>query len=386
MTELLLRVFVKDHLNTDSPAVRSSIGKMAGASGLVCNGVLFVLKLAAGILAGSVSVVADALNNLSDAASSAVTLLGFRLAQRPADEEHPYGHARYEYVTGLIVSFLVLLIGVELGKSSVEKIFRPAATEVSAVTLAVLVAAILLKLWMCFFYRKLGDRIASAALRAASIDSRNDVITTAAVLAGCMVQMRSGINIDGYMGLAVALFILLSGVDLVRETLSPLLGKKADEMLVERIKEKILSHEMILGIHDLLIHDYGPGRCFASVHAELDAEVEPLSCHELIDHIEREVQKELGVQLVIHHDPVTLNDTEWSLMRQTVEEIVREIDPQLSIHDLRIVRGSRKPRLVFDLEVPYAMRERSETLKTEIDRALKDRGLRYKTAICFDDK
>lgn len=386
MTELLLRVFVKDHLNTESFAVRSSIGKMAGASGLVCNGLLFVLKLMAGILAGSVSVVADALNNLSDAASSAVTLLGFRLAQRPADEEHPYGHARYEYVAGLIVSFLVLLIGVELGKSSVEKILRPAATEISAVTLTVLGIAVLLKLWMCFFYKNLGDRINAAALHAASIDSRNDVITTAVVLTGCLIQMRFGINIDGYMGLAVALFILVSGVNLVRETLSPLLGKKADEILVERIKEKILSHEMILGIHDLLIHDYGPGQCFASVHAELDAEVEPLSCHELIDHIEREVQKELGVQLVIHHDPVTLNDTEWSLMRQTVEEIVREIDPQLAIHDLRIVRGSRKPRLLFDLEVPYAMREQSEALKNEIDRALKDRGLRYKTAICFDDK
>lgn len=386
MTKLLLRLFVKDYQNTESPAVRTRVGSMAGIVGIACNLLLFVLKLAAGLLSGAVSVIADALNNLSDAASSVVTLLGFRLAQRPADQDHPYGHARYEYLSGLIVATLILLIGAELAKTSVEKIFNPGAVDVSAVTLAVLLVAIAIKAWMGSFFAKLGTTICSGTLKAASVDSRNDVITTAAVLAGCLIQRQFEVRVDGYIGLGVALFILYAGIGVARETISPLLGQRADRCLVENISNRILCHEQVLGIHDLLVHDYGPGQCFASVHVELSAEEDPLVCHDIIDAIECDVLETLNVHLVIHYDPVLPNDAEWTQMRQTVEEIILGIDPCLSMHDFRIVRGAEQPKLVFDLAVPYTMQQDRKALKTEIDQALQKAGKCYTTVIRFDDK
>ena len=386
MTELLLRLFVKDYRSTKSSAVHLSIGKLAGMTGIVCNVLLFLGKLAVGLIAGSVSIIADAVNNLSDAASSVVTLLGFRMAQQPADSDHPYGHARYEYLSGLVIAALIFLIGGDLAKTSFQKILSPAAVEFSAAVFIVLLVSICMKLWMSAFFRSLGRRIQSTTLEATSVDSRNDVIASLAVLAGCLTEYLFHINVDGYIGLFVAVFILYSGFGIARETVSPLLGKRASQELVERISQLVLSHDKVLGIHDLLVHDYGPGQCFASLHVELSADEDPLVCHDIIDDIECDVLEELNVHLVIHYDPVVQNDEEWNEMRSIVEEIIHELDPQLSMHDFRIARGAKQTKLVFDLAVPYSMTGQHKELKKKIDEALIKRKKEYITVIHFDGK
>lgn len=386
MTKLLLKLFVKDYQNLDKPSVHGAVGTMAGVTGIVCNILLFILKLTAGLLSGAVSVVADALNNLSDTASSVVTLFGFRLAQRPADADHPYGHARYEYISGLAVAALILVIGVELGRSSVLKIFSPSSLTVSAVTVVILLCAIAIKLWMYFFYAGLGKRVQSATLKAAAIDSRNDVLASTAVLLGYVLEWAFSISLDAYIGLAVALFIMWSGIGVARETISPLLGQRADEALVKKISRLILSNEKVLGIHDLLVHDYGPGQCFASVHVEISASEDPLECHEIIDSIECSVLDELNVHLVIHYDPVLENDTQWREMSRLLRRIVRELDSDLTIHSFRIVPGEEKPKLVFDLAIPYGNTYNKEILKADIDKALRHFGKDYETVIRFEDK
>lgn len=385
MTSLLLRLFVKDYENTESVAVHSAIGRLAGFTGIICNLLLFLGKLTVGWMANSVSIIADAINNLSDASSSVVTLLGFKMAQQPADAEHPYGHARYEYLSGLVVAALILIIGFDLAKSSFQKILHPEAVEFSAATFIVLVLSIAVKLWMAGFFRSLGNRIHSTTLQATSVDSRNDVVASTAVLLGCAVGYFFHVNIDGIIGLAVAVFILYSGVDIARETISPLLGKQADPELIDRITQLVLSHEKILGIHDLLVHDYGPGQCFATVHAELSAEEDPLECHDIIDDIERDALEQMNVHLVIHYDPVVLNDEEWNTMREIMDEIIVKVDPKLSMHDFRVVRSSKKTKLMFDLAVPYSMRTQHREIKAQIDALLAERGKDYKTVISFDE-
>ena len=386
MTNFLLKLFIKDHHHTDDPAVRSAIGTMAGITGIVCNVLLALAKLIAGLAVGSVAIIADALNNFSDAASSVVALFGFRLARRPADADHPYGHARAEYLAALTVSALILLVGVELARSSVGKILDPSPINASAVTYAVLGVSMAVKLWMCVFYGSLGKKIRSSTLQAASVDSRNDVIATAAVLLGCIVDGVFQLNADGYMGLAVAVFIIISGIRSANETISPLLGKQADADLVTKISELVLSHRQVLGIHDLLVHDYGPGQCYASVHAELSAQVDPLICHDIIDDIECDALAELNVHLVIHYDPVVIDDAEWDKMRGTVGSIVESISPRLSMHDFRIVRGANQKKLVFDLAVPYDMDITQQELRQRIDAALASADQPYTTVIRFDRK
>ena len=384
MTNILLRLFIKNCEDTQNPAVRSSIGKLAGLTGIVCNCLLTVLKLVIGLLVGSMAIIADGVNNLSDAASSLTTLLGFRMAQRPADKQHPYGHARYEYLSGLAVAALILLIGAELVKSSIAKIIKPEPIDISAATIALLAASVAVKLWMSGFYKTLGKKINSTALYATSVDSRNDVISTCAVLLGCLVNYLFGLNIDGYVGLAVAIFILYSSVGIAKDTISPLLGQQADDELVDKITELVLSHEKVLGVHDLLVHDYGPGRCYASAHVELSADEDPMACHDIIDDIECDVLEKMNVHFVIHYDPVVQNDTEQNEMRRTVGEIIRELNPAFSIHDFRIVRGSAQSKLVFDLGVPYSMIEKKKEIKERIDAALNERGKKYITIIRFD--
>ena len=384
MTNILLRLFIKNCEDTQNPAVRSSIGKLAGLTGIVCNCLLTVLKLVIGLLVGSMAIIADGVNNLSDAASSLTTLLGFRMAQRPADKQHPYGHARYEYLSGLAVAALILLIGAELVKSSIAKIIKPEPIDISAATIALLAASVAVKLWMSGFYKTLGKKINSTALYATSVDSRNDVISTCAVLLGCLVNYLFGLNIDGYVGLAVAIFILYSSVGIAKDTISPLLGQQADDELVDKITELVLSHEKVLGVHDLLVHDYGPGRCYASAHVELSADEDPMACHDIIDDIECDVLEKMNVHFVIHYDPVVQNDAEQNEMRRTVGEIIRELNPAFSIHDFRIVRGSAQSKLVFDLGVPYSMIEKKKVIKERIDAALNERGKKYITIIRFD--
>ena len=384
MTKLLLRLFVKNYRNTDDPKVRGAYGRLVGLVGLVCNLLLFAGKLVAGTLAGSVSVTADAVNNLSDASSSLVTLFGFKLAERPADEEHPYGHARMEYLSGLLVAVLILVIGVELAKSSVEKILHPEAVEFSVLTLCVLIVSILVKLWMCLFCKKLGKAIDSTALEATAADSRNDVITTSAVLLGLLAGHFFQWRIDGWVGALVALFILLSGWSIAKETISPLLGKQADRELVRRISDLVLGHPKILGIHDLMVHDYGPGQCFATVHVEMDMHENPLVCHDILDDIERDALRELHVHLVIHYDPVVTDDVELNHMRALVEKKLKQLDPRLSMHDFRMVRGPQHTNLIFDLAVPFDLSGKTAELKRRIDECVQFEDHKYYTVITFD--
>lgn len=384
MTNFLLRRFVPDYQNTADPAVREKYGNLAGIVGIVCNVLLFVGKLLAGTLCGSVSVTADAVNNLSDASSSLVTLLGFRLAARPADEKHPYGHARMEYLSGLAVAVMILVIGVELVKSSVQKILHPEAVEFSVLTAAVLTGSILLKLWMALFDRKLGKKISSAALIAAAADSRSDVIATGAVLLACVVGRLTGLMIDGWAGLLVALFILWSGVGVVKDTVDPLLGAKPDEALVRAIAYLMTSHVDILGFHDLMVHDYGPGRRFASVHAEIDHRIDPLVAHEILDEIERQAKRELHVDLVIHYDPIVTDDPEIAAVRTRVLQIMHGLDPRLSLHDFRMVSGSHHVNVIFDMVIPPEDAQTAEQLRRQIEAQLQDGKKTYHLIVTFD--
>lgn len=382
--DLLIKWFVKDHDHSQSPAVRTAIGSFAGTVGIVCNFILFLAKLTAGLLSGSVSITADAVNNLTDASSSLVTVLGFRLARQPADKDHPYGHGRYEYLSGLAVAALILVLGAELVQSALGRILDPTPVEFTVLTAATLLLSMAVKLWMSLSFRRVGQRIDSSALRAAGVDARNDILASGAVLIGCLAERYLNWKIDGWIGLAVAVFILYSGWQVAKETVSPLLGRQADRELVDNIRNLILSHDKVLGIHDLLIHDYGPGRCFASVHVEISAEEDPLDCHEIIDHIERETMTELNVNLVIHYDPVVLGDRKQAKLRASVEQILGELDPRLALHDFRLVRSSGQSTLVFDLEVPFELGTSQEELERQITEALIRQGITCRTLIRFD--
>lgn len=368
MTEILLRMFVKQ--DPDSPQGRTAIGSLSGFVGIGCNVILFALKMIIGTLSGSVSIAADALNNLSDASGSVVTLLGFRMADKPADEHHPYGHARAEYLSGLAVAVLILFIGFELVKSSVSKIFHPEAVAFSTELVAVLVASIVVKLGLCRFNTKLGKRIDSATLLATAADSRNDCIATGAVLLSAVVEHLTSLPIDGYMGLAVAVFILYSGLGLAKDTVSPLLGENADTELREKIVDYICSNPKVLGYHDLMVHDYGPGKRFASIHVEMDHREDPLECHELIDDMERECLRSHNVQLVIHYDPVVIDDPELMGLKKQVVDILQNRDGRLNLHDFRMVPGKRHTNLVFDIALPRDLQGQEEDIRLHIENTL----------------
>jgi cation diffusion facilitator family transporter len=385
MTQLLLRLFVKGYKDPTDSRVRSRIGKLSGVVGIVCNLLLFVFKLAVGILSGAVSITADAMNNLSDATSALVTFVGFKLAEKPADADHPYGHARYEYLSGLAVAGLIVVIGFELAKTSVEKILHPAEVLFSLPVCIVLVGSILMKLWMGLFNRRLGKMVNSTALLATAADSRNDAISTAAVLVAGILGTAFGWKIDGWMGLAVALFILYSGVMLARETISPLLGENASPELKEQIAQLVSSVPEVLGYHDLMVHDYGPGQRFASMHVEMDQSADPLTCHELIDNLERACLQQLQVNLIIHYDPVVTDDPEMNRMRQIVQQLLRQQDERICIHDFRMVRGQGHSNLIFDAELPPDLMRRQTQIKRQLDEdlAAAEPGTYY-TVVTFD--
>lgn len=380
-----MRLFVPQNKSPEDPETRLAVGRLSGITGIVCNAVLFGFKLAVGILSGSVAITADAVNNLSDAVSSVVTLLGFKLAERPADSEHPYGHARYEYLTGLAVAMLILVIGVELGKSSVEKILHPTAVAMSVPMIAVLAGAILLKGWMGIFNTRLGRHIDSTALLATAADSRNDVISTAAVLAAAVVEYFTHWRVDGYMGAAVAVFILYSGISLAKDTISPLLGEGASEQLREQIVQVVTESPMVLGYHDMMVHDYGPGQRFASIHVEMDQKEDPLLCHEIIDDLERRCFEKHKVHLVIHYDPIVVGDTELEEMRLQTEKILKTIDTRLTLHDFRMVKGTGHSNLIFDVPLPADMKGREREIKQTTENALAEsnQGI-FNTVITFD--
>ncbi|MBE5798314.1 MAG: cation transporter [Clostridiales bacterium] len=349
---------------------RSAWGKAASGMGIVCNALLFAGKMAVGLVSGSVAITADAFNNLSDASSSVVSLLGFKMADKPADAEHPYGHGRYEYLSGLMVAVMILVIGVELMKTSVGKILHPQSVAFSWPLMLVLVCSIAVKLWMSAFNRKIGRRIGSKTLTATADDSRNDVIATAVVLLATVVGHLTGLQLDGWLGAAVAAFILFSGFMLVKDTIDPLLGGAADAQQVERIRKRIMSYPGVLGTHDLIVHDYGPGRQFASVHVEMDAQQDPFESHDLIDNIERDFFEQEKLHLVIHYDPIAVGDPRIRMMREFISGIVACIHPEMSIHDLRIVPGPTHVNVVFDCIVPYEVKLEGEDIRKRIARVV----------------
>ena len=377
MTEALIRLFIKNPEKTHDPAVRAAYGNLASWVGLLCNLELCEGKFMVGTLSGSISVAADAVNNLSDASSSVVSLLGFRLGSRPADEEHPYGHARFEYLSGLAVAVMVLVIGLELGKTSLGKILAPTPVTFSWVTVGVLAASILVKLWMALFNRKVGGRIHSGALIATAADSRNDVLTTGAVLTAALISHFARVELDGWMGLAVALFILYSGVGLVKSTIDPLLGLAPDPELVKYIHERVMSYPNVLGTHDLMVHDYGPGRQFASVHVEMAAEGDVMASHDVIDNIERDFLENDGLHVVIHFDPIVTSDERVGDMRRWLSEAVKEIDGALTIHDLRMVPGPTHTNLIFDCVVPAGFAMSELDVKQAIKHLVRQKDPRY---------
>ena len=385
MTKLLLRLFVKDYENTASRKVRAKVGRLSGVVGIICNLLLFGGKLLVGILSGAVSIVADAMNNLSDAASSIVTLVGFKLAERPADDDHPYGHARYEYLSGLAVAALILVIGFELAKTSVEKIFNPAAVAITLPTVIVLAGSILVKLWLSLFNGHLGKHIDSQALLATSVDSRNDVVATAAVLVAGIVEAFTSWQIDGYIGLLVALFIMYSGATMAKETISPLLGESASPELRNLIVEVVSSDPRVLGYHDLMVHDYGPGQRFASLHVEMDHREDPLECHEIIDNLERRCLQQHKVHLVIHYDPVAVGDETLKEKREQVLTALQAQDPRLTLHDFRMVKAKEYTNLIFDVALPFDMKGQEKKIKKGVDAYLAEMQQdTYYTVITFD--
>ena len=364
---------------------RLASGRRAGLVGIISNVVLFGGKMVAGVLSGSVSITADALNNLSDASSSVVTLLGFKLAEKPADEDHPYGHARYEYLSALAVAVMILFIGFELAKTSVSKILHPESVTFTWLTAVILIGSMVVKGWLSIYNRRLGKKIHSDTLLATAADSRNDVITTGAVLVSGIVERFTGWHVDGVMGLGVALFILYSGIGMARDTISPLLGEAAGPELREQILDQLRTNPDVLGWHDLMVHDYGPGRRFASLHVEMDSREDPLHCHEIIDNLERECYESHGIHLVIHYDPVVTDDPELDRTKAMVVEKLGKIDSRLAIHDFRMVVSPGHTNLIFDMAVPADLTGREKELKSRLDQLLNQTGdTQYYTVITFD--
>lgn len=367
------------------PQVRSRVGKRSGIMGIVANVLLFIGKLIIGTVSGSVSITADAMNNLADASSSVVTLLGFRLAEIPADERHPFGHARFEYLSGLAVAAMIVVIGVELAQSSFDKILHPQQVVFSSALVIVLVLSIAVKLGLAKINGKLGKSIDSQTLLAAAADSRNDCIATGAVLASAVVAYLTNLQIDGWVGLAVAVFILYSGAELAKETISPLLGESADPELQKQIVHELKKEEKILGFHDMMVHDYGPGQRFASVHVEMDMKEDPLYCHNIIDDVERRVLENHNIHLVIHYDPIVTDDVELNEMRREVTLVLSSIDERILFHDFRMVRGDTHTNLIFDMSLPADLLGKENQIKQQLDTAINLKAkTTYYTVITFE--
>lgn len=352
MKNLLIKLFIKNSDNTNDLSVRTAYGMLSGFVGIVINIILTVAKFIIGSVSGSISITADAVNNLSDAGSSVITLVGFKMSKKPADKGHPYGHGRVEYVSALIVSFLVLIMGVELLKSSVQKIINPDTVTFSYAALIVLVVSILFKLWLAYFNNSIGKKINSTANKAIVTDSLSDTAATSVALISLVISKFSSVPVDGWFGLVVAGFIMFSGIDIIKDTVSPLLGQPPSKELCSAIEKKIISYDGVIGVHDLIIHNYGPGRLFASAHAEVPADVDILTSHDTIDLIERDIHREFNMLISIHLDPVITNDERINHLKAMANDIVKSINSEFSIHDFRVIDGPTHTNLIFDTVVP----------------------------------
>ena len=385
MTKLIKNIFLKNK-DAETPSGREYYGRVAGIVGIVCNLILSILKFIVGYLSNSVSITADATNNISDAGSSIVTLVGFRLSEKPADEDHPYGHARIEYITGLIISFLILLVGFETLKTSFNKILHPEESIFSWVTVGVLVASIAMKLWLSSFNTNLAKAIKSKTLEATAADSRNDCISTGAVLLSTLIAKFFGFNLDGFIGVGVAIVILVSGINLIKETVGPLLGQAPSREIFNMIEEGILSYDNVLGVHDLMVHSYGPGSYFASAHIEMDAKINVLVCHDIMDTIERDFKEKHNIHLVVHLDPTVLDCEETNELKEVVHKILYDIDPIITFHDFRVVVGETAKNVLFDVVVPPKYKYSDEDLVSEIKNRIKIAGQGNLYAVILVDK
>lgn len=384
MVNFLIRLFIPDSQKINDPVVRGRYGILAGGMGILLNLCLFCSKFFAGFFTGSIAITADAFNNLSDAGSSVVTLAGFKMASMPADREHPFGHGRLEYLSGLAISAAILLVGLELGKSSVEKIIHPEAVRMGILPMVILICSILVKLWMAYFNRSLGKRISSSAMMATAADSLTDAAATSAVLVGMAVGHLSGRLIDGYIGLLVAAFILYSGFTTARDSLSPLLGQAPDKEFVASIQQAAMAHPEILGIHDLIVHDYGPGRRIISFHAEVPSNRNILETHDVIDHLEMELRERFQCDVTVHMDPIVIDNAVINALRSQVTKVVKGIDPHLTIHDFRMVDGPTHANLIFDVMAPYQFRMSDTELIETVQQKIKALDPRYFAVVQID--
>ena len=375
--EWLKKLLIKDYKSVGRPEVRTRYGVTAGVFGICSNAVICALKLAVGFVSGSVTVIADAVNNLSDAGSSAVTVAGFKLASRPADREHPYGHARYEYIGALVVAVIILIVGVLLCKSSVEKIVTPEEVSVDVWTYVVLAASIVMKLVQMLLYLDFAKSISSGALKAAAADSRNDVIATGAVLVAAVIMDVAGVNVDAYFGLAVSLFIVVSSFKYILEAADPLIGTRPPEEVVKTLKDKVLSYDGVIGMHDLAVHSYGEGRYFAVAHLEVPAKDDIMFAHELADNIERDVRKGLGIQLTLHIDPIDNEDEETLALKERCMKVVRGFGEGFSLHDFRLVKGMEHTNILFDVEVPFEHKVALSDVEKKLEEEFAGEEMKY---------
>lgn len=385
MTEFLVRRFVKNYEETEREEVRTSYGILSSVVGILCNVLLFGVKLLIGLFMHSIAVMADAFNNLSDAASSVISFVGVKMASKPADEEHPFGHGRMEYIAAFIVAFLVIQVGFSFFKSSAGKLMNPEEITFQLVPFVILVLSVGVKLWMGLFNRKLGKRINSKVMLATSADSMGDVVTTSATIVSILICRFAGINIDAAAGLLVSLMVMWAGISIAKETLEPLIGEAVDPELYKKITDLVEAYDGILGTHDLIVHNYGPSKSMASIHAEVPRDVDIEESHEIIDRVEREVARELGIFLVIHMDPIEVKDEEVLKSKQELEDTLCAIDERLSMHDFRMVRGKQQINLIFDLVVPYDYdKKRQEDLLEQVIRMMQENDSRYRFVITID--
>ena len=384
MIGFLARRFIQDYQNTADAAVRRAYGMLCGAVGIAINLLLFALKLLAGTLAGSVAITADAFNNLSDAGASIVTLLGFRLAGQKPDTEHPFGHGRIEYISGLIVSLVILLMGFELLRDAVGAILHPEAVECSALTVTILLVSICAKFYMYCYNRGVGKKLNAAAMQATAADSLSDCAATAAVLLSTLIGHFTSLQIDGWCGIVVAALVLWAGIQAARDTISPLLGQPPAPEFVQRIEEIVLSSPVVQGIHDLIVHDYGPGRVMISLHAEVPAHGDILTLHDEIDNVEKQLHDKLGCEAVIHMDPIVTNDEAVNVTHQRIAALVRGIDANISIHDFRMVTGPTHTNVIFDAVVPYGCKMSDREAEEKIKKAVHELDPRYFAIVQID--
>lgn len=385
MIKLLAKVWIKDYEDTKNPKVRQGYGMLCGTIGIFLNILLFAGKFLAGSITHSISITADAFNNLSDAGSSVVTLIGFKMAGAKPDVEHPFGHGRIEYISGLIVSGAILIMAFELIKTSIEKIINPQKVEYSGLAVIILLVSMGVKMYMAFYNKRIGRKIESAAMGAAAIDSLSDTCATAVVLIAGLAGKMTGIQVDGYCGVMVGLFIFYAGISAARETLNPLLGQAPEEDFVHEIEALVMAHQEICGIHDLLVHDYGPGRLMISLHAEVPAEGDILKLHDIIDNVEHELRRELNCQAVIHMDPVVTSDERVIKLKEVIRELLKEIDPMVSMHDFRVVIGPSHTNLIFDVLIPFGYQKNDDELAGIIQKKVWEKlGEKYFTVIEVD--